>query len=36
MSKAATMHQEVNLIGMTVDQAMPVMENIWMMPTLHI
>ncbi len=26
MSKAATMHQEVNLIGMTVDQAMPVME----------
>ena len=26
MSKAATMQQEVNLIGMTVDQAMPVME----------
>lgn len=26
MSKAATMHQEINLIGMTVDQAMPVME----------
>ena len=26
MSRAATMHQEVNLIGMTVDQAMPVME----------
>ena len=26
MSKAATMHQKVNLIGMTVDQAMPVME----------
>ncbi|MCH5267180.1 MAG: endonuclease MutS2 [Lachnospiraceae bacterium] len=26
MSKAASLHQEVNLIGMTVDQAMPVME----------
>lgn len=26
MSKAASIHQEVNLIGMTVDQAMPVME----------
>lgn len=26
MNKAASIHQEVNLIGMTVDQAMPVME----------
>ena len=26
MSKAASLHQEVNLIGMTVDQAIPVME----------
>lgn len=26
MSKAASIHQEVNLIGMTVDQAMPVLE----------
>lgn len=26
MSKAASIHQEVNLIGMTVDQAMPILE----------
>lgn len=26
MNKAASVHQEVNLIGMTVDQAMPVLE----------
>lgn len=26
MNKAASVHQEINLIGMTVDQAMPVME----------
>lgn len=26
MSKAAAIHQEINLIGMTVDQAMPVLE----------
>lgn len=32
MSKSSTVSAEVNLIGMTVDEAVPAMENIWTTP----